>query len=46
MVLVHHDDVTREFAYGLGLERSGRSRTRCCAAAKQRGWVVISMQID
>jgi hypothetical protein len=43
MVLVHHDDVTHEFAYGPD-SKIGTFSDALLAAAKQRGWVVISMQ--
>jgi hypothetical protein len=45
MVLVHHDDVTREFAYGPD-SKIGTFSDALLAVAKERGWVVISMQSD
>ena len=44
-MLVHHDDATREFAYRPD-SKIGTFSDALLAAAKQRGWVVISMQND
>ena len=38
-LLVHHDDAEREFAYDAGAERA-------LAAAKARGWTVVSVKED
>ena len=38
-LLVHHDDAEREFAYDAGAERA-------LAAAKERGWTIVSMKHD
>ncbi len=38
-LLVRHDDAEREFAYDRGAERA-------LAAAKERGWTVVSMKGD
>ena len=38
-LLVHHDDSEREFAYDAGAEKA-------LAAAKARGWTVVSMKED
>jgi len=38
-LLVHHDDSEREFAYDKGAEKA-------LAAAKARGWTVVSMKAD
>jgi phosphoglycolate phosphatase-like HAD superfamily hydrolase len=50
MMLVHHDDATREYAYGPGgglPETSvGTFSDALMAQAKQEGWIVISMQRD
>ena len=45
MVLVHHDDATREYAYGPESE-VGTFSDALMAEAKKRGWVVISMKND
>jgi len=45
MMLVHHDDATREYAYG-PQSKIGTFPDALMAAAKQRGWTVISMQHD
>jgi phosphoglycolate phosphatase-like HAD superfamily hydrolase len=50
MMLVHHDDAKREYAYGPGgglPETSvGTFSDALMAQAKQKGWVVISMEND
>jgi phosphoglycolate phosphatase-like HAD superfamily hydrolase len=50
MMLVHHDDAKREYAYGPGgglPETSvGSFSDALMAQAKQNGWVVISMEND
>jgi phosphoserine phosphatase len=45
MVLVHHDDATREYAYG-PTSKIGSFPDALMAEAKKRGWVVISMKND
>jgi haloacid dehalogenase-like hydrolase len=45
MVLVHHDDATREYAYG-PTSKIGSFPDSLMAEAKKRGWVVISMKND
>ena len=45
MVLVHHDDATREYAYG-ATSKIGSFPDSLMAEAKKRGWVVISMKND
>jgi hypothetical protein len=45
MVLVHHDDATREYAYG-ATSKIGTFPDALMAEAKKRGWVVISMKND
>jgi hypothetical protein len=45
MMLVHHDDGTREFAYG-AKSKVGTFPDTLMAQAKKQGWVVISMKND
>lgn len=45
MMLVHHDDAVREYAYGPN-SRVGTFSDALMAEAKKRGWVVISMKND
>ena len=45
MMLVHHDDAAREYAYG-AQSKIGTFPDSLMAEAAQRGWVVISMQKD
>jgi phosphoglycolate phosphatase-like HAD superfamily hydrolase len=45
MVLVHHDDDVREYAYG-PTSKVGTFSDALMAEAKKRGWVVISMKND
>ena len=45
MMLVHHDDAKREFAYGAD-SKVGMFSDALMAEAKQRGWNVISMKND
>ena len=45
MVLVHHDDATREYAYGAA-SKIGTFPDALMAEAKKRGWIVISMKSD
>jgi phosphoglycolate phosphatase-like HAD superfamily hydrolase len=45
MMLVHHDDAAREYAYGPE-SKVGTFSDALMAEAKQRGWVVISMKRD
>ena len=45
MMLVHHDDAKREFAYGAD-SKVGTFSDELMAEAKERGWNVISMKND
>jgi phosphoglycolate phosphatase-like HAD superfamily hydrolase len=45
MMLVHHDDATREYAYGPE-SKVGTFSHALMAEANKRGWVVISMKND
>ena len=45
MMLVHHDDAAREYAYG-AQSRVGTFPDALMSEATQKGWVVISMQKD
>jgi hypothetical protein len=45
MMLVHHDDAEREFAYG-AKSHIGTFSDALMAEAKQKGWTVISMKND
>jgi phosphoglycolate phosphatase-like HAD superfamily hydrolase len=45
MMLVHHDDATREYAYG-AKSAIGTFSDELMAEAKKRGWLVISMKDD
>jgi hypothetical protein len=45
MMLVHHDDATREFAYG-AKSKIGTFSDALMAEAKKSGWIVISMKDD
>jgi phosphoglycolate phosphatase-like HAD superfamily hydrolase len=45
MVLVHHDDADREYAYGPD-SKVGRFPKELMVQAKDRGWIVISMKKD
>ncbi len=45
MLLVHHDDAVREYAYGPE-SKIGTFSDALMAEAKQHGWVVISMKND
>ncbi len=45
MMLVHHDDAQREYAYGAS-SRVGTFSDALMAEAKKRGWLVISMKND
>src|SRR5213596_3831867 len=45
MMLVHHDDATREFAYGAE-SKIGTFSDALMAEAKKDGWTVISMKND
>jgi hypothetical protein len=45
MMLVHHDDATREYAYG-AKSKIGNFPDALMADAKKRGWTVISMKND
>jgi hypothetical protein len=45
MMLVHHDDANREYAYG-AKSPIGTFSDELMAEAKQRGWLVISMKDD
>ncbi len=44
-LLVHHDDATREFAYGPN-SKVGTFSDALMAEAKKKGWIVISMKDD
>lgn len=45
MMLVHHDDATREYAYG-PKSKVGTFTEALMAEAKKKGWTVISMKND
>jgi hypothetical protein len=45
MMLVHHDDAVREFAYGTE-SKIGTFSDTLMAEAKKNGWTVISMKGD
>jgi phosphoglycolate phosphatase-like HAD superfamily hydrolase len=45
MMLVHHDDAAREYAYGPN-SKVGTFSDALMAEAKKKGWVVISMKND
>jgi hypothetical protein len=45
MMLVHHDDATREYAYGPE-SKIGTFPDTLMSEANKRGWVVISMKND
>jgi phosphoglycolate phosphatase-like HAD superfamily hydrolase len=45
MMLVHHDDATREYAYGPE-SKIGTFSDALMAEAQKRGWVIISMKND
>src|SRR6266540_1612584 len=45
MMLVHHDDAVREWAYGAE-SKIGTFSDALMAEAKQNGWIVISMKND
>jgi hypothetical protein len=45
MMLVHHDDAEREYAYGPDT-KVGTFSDALMAEAKKRGWTVISMKND
>jgi len=45
MMLVHHDDAVREFAYGAE-SKIGTFSDALMAEAKKDGWTVISMKND
>jgi phosphoserine phosphatase len=45
MLLVHHDDDIREYAYGPE-SKVGTFSDALMAEAKQRGWIVVSMKND
>jgi len=45
MVLVHHDDAEREYAYG-PKAKVGNFPDTLMAEAKKNGWIVISMKND
>jgi hypothetical protein len=45
MMLVHHDDAAREWAYGAG-SKIGTFSDSLMAEAKKNGWTVISMKND
>ena len=45
MMLVHHDDAKREYAYGAD-SKIGTFSNALMAEAKKKGWIVISMKDD
>ena len=45
MMLVHHDDAQREFAYGAE-SRVGTFSNALMLEAKKKGWIVVSMKSD
>jgi len=45
MVLVHHDDEKREYAYG-PKAKTGTFTDALMAEAKKNGWTIISMKND
>ena len=45
MMLVHHDDAKREYAYGAE-SKIGTFSDALMAEAKKKGWIVISMKDD
>jgi hypothetical protein len=45
MMLVHHDDAEREYAYGAE-SKVGTFPNSLMSEARQRGWTVISMKSD
>jgi phosphoserine phosphatase len=45
MLLIHHDDAVREYAYGPE-SKIGTFSDALMAEAKQRGWIVVSMKND
>jgi hypothetical protein len=45
MMLVHHDDAKREYAYGAE-SKIGTFSDALMAEAKNKGWIVISMKDD
>jgi hypothetical protein len=45
MMLVHHDDAKREYAYGAE-SKIGTFSDALMAEAKTKGWIVISMKDD
>jgi hypothetical protein len=44
MLLLHHDDAVREYAYDRN-SKVGRL-DKALDAARERGWTVVSMQAD
>jgi hypothetical protein len=45
MMLVHHDDAKREYAYGAE-SKIGTFSDALMAEANKKGWVVVSMKGD
>ncbi len=45
MLLIHHDDAVREYAYGPE-SKIGTFSDALMSEAKQRGWIVVSMKND
>jgi hypothetical protein len=45
MMLVYHDDATREYAYG-PKSKIGNFPDALMAEAKKRGWIIVSMKSD
>jgi hypothetical protein len=45
MLLVHHDDAKREYAYGAG-SKVGTFSDELSSEAKKKGWTVVSIARD
>jgi hypothetical protein len=45
MLLIHHDDAVREYAYGPE-SKIGTFSDAPMVEAKQRGWIVVSVKND
>jgi hypothetical protein len=45
ILLIHHDDAVREYAYGPE-SKIGTFSNALMPEAKQRGWIVVSMKND
>ena len=46
MLLVHHDDAEREYAYGPAIIKIGTFTDALMDEAKSNGWIVVSMKND